>query len=124
MKNKKGALIEEEWVFLVLNIAFFVILLMFIKMNDKAVIEQKYAKEIALLIDEAKPSTTIYLDMEDAFKNSKLKKEEIVKIDTKEKKVIVRLVDNGGYSQGYFSTAEIELKFYEQKLILIVKKNV
>ena len=116
--NKKGVIVEEV-IYVLLNIMFFGIMLFFIisQTNGKPVLEQAYAKEIAMLIDEASPRMTIFLEMQDAIEKAEGKgieriiQEEklvqIVKIDEKEKKVFVKLGGNRGYSFRYFNSAKI-----------------
>ena len=69
-KNKKGNILTENIIFLVLNLVFIAILLIFLftKTGSAAVLEEKYAKQIVLLIDAAEPVMTINLSMEDAIK--------------------------------------------------------
>jgi len=71
------------------------------------VLEQSYAKNIALLIDSAKPVTEIKLNMEDAFalaEKNGVKSEDIVKIN--ENVVTVRLSDKGGYQYSFFNDVD------------------
>ena len=49
-------------------------------MGSAAVLEERYSKEIALLIDSAKPGMTISLNMEDAVKIAKKKSGPLDKI--------------------------------------------
>ena len=67
--NKKANILTENIIFIVLNLLFITILILFLfsKMGSAAVLEEKYAKQIALIIDSAKPFTEISLNMEDAI---------------------------------------------------------
>ena len=65
--KKRGNILTENVIFLILNLAFLAILVVFIlKQGAGAVVlEQSYAKQIALLIDGARPGMVIELDMEE-----------------------------------------------------------
>ena len=71
-KGKKGNILTENIIFIVLYLAFITILLLFLfsKTNGTAVLEEKYAKQIALTIDAAKPGMIIHLSMEDAIEKA------------------------------------------------------
>lgn len=114
--NKRGILISNV-VFISVVLLFFVLILGFIYSNARGrpVYEQKLAKQIALMIDEAKPEMDILINVEKeleiAEKNNQ-DKEKIVAIDEKEKKVIVKLgYSGGGYSYNYFPNYKISTKF-------------
>ena len=114
IRNKKGNILTEDIIFIVLNLVFITILLLFIftKTGSAAVLEEKYAKQIALLIDAAEPVMTINLNMEDAIK--KAEKEnfpagEIVNIN--ENIVTVKLREKGGYSYSFFNDVEVNANF-------------
>ena len=72
-QNKRGSILTENIIFIVLNLAFITILLLFLfsKSGGAPILEEKYAKQIALLIDASEPIMTITLDMEDAIKVAK-----------------------------------------------------
>jgi len=65
--NRKGEFLVENIVFIVLNILYLVILILFLlKQGSGAIIlEDAYSKNIALLIDSAKPTMTIHLNLQD-----------------------------------------------------------
>jgi len=123
--RKRGSLLLEEIIFFVLNAVFFIVMLVFILNNTatRAVYEQAYAKEIALLIDEAKPSMVIYIDMKKAIELAKNKnKEEIVKINEKLKKITVSLGNTKGKSFRYFNDVNITKEFNHNYLKLTIEK--
>ena len=130
--NKRGILMEEV-IFFLLNAVFFVILLIFISgnTNGRAVYEQAYAKQIAFMIDEAKPDMSIYISMDDALKiaeKSKIdtsKEEQLKKlviIEEVNKKVVVDLGSGGGYSFDYFTDAKVSGKFQGIYFVIEVTK--
>ena len=108
MKNKNGTLLVENIIFIVLNLLFLTILIIFIftKVGGAAVLEEKYAKQIALIIDSAKPGMEIHLNMEDAIKKASDEKWEgkIVSVDGNI--VTVRLREKGGYSYSFFNDVD------------------
>lgn len=127
--NKKAdTIVLETTIFIVLNILFIVLLLIFVYSSGKGafVYEEVYAKQIALLIDNAKPNMTIGMDIEKLVKiaesNGKAI-DKIVSIDEKENKVIVSLSNKGGHSFQYFSDYDIEFRQTEMYLSIIIKEK-
>lgn len=116
MKDKGGTtLLIENIIFIILNLVFIAILIFFLlsKSGTAAVLEEKYAKEIALLLDSAKPGMIISLNMEDAIKIGKENLgNEIVSINGNV--VTVRLRDNGGYSYSFFNNLTIANKYLNE----------
>ena len=113
-KGKRGNILTENIIFIVLNLAFITILLIFLfsKTESASVLEEKYAKQIALLIDATEPSMTIHLDMEDALdvaEKENFPAGEIVKIT--ENLVTVKLREDGGYSYSFFNDVEANANF-------------
>ena len=109
-KNKSGTILIENVIFIVLNILFLVILILFLyrQGNGAIVLEQSYAKSIALLIDSAKPITEMKLNMDDAFilaQKNGVKPEDIVKITGNI--VTVKLSDKGGYEYSFFNNVDV-----------------
>jgi len=93
-------------------------------MGNTAVLEEKYAKEIAMIIDSAKPMMMIELDMQDAIdkKDGGFNPDEIVSIN---KNVVnVNLREGGkGYPYSFFNDVEIAKPYFNgNKLVLIVDK--
>jgi len=109
--NKRG-LIYENLIFIALNLTFFVVMLIFVNQTRDGIYEHMYAKRIALLIDEAKPGTSIIINLQklsDKFKELKDKNFlDVVRIDEKEKRVIFEIKEPG-YSYNYFNDAKIEI---------------
>ena len=81
--NKKAdTVVLETTIFIVLNIVFIALLLIFVYTSKEGafIYEQIYAKQIALLIDNAKPDMTIGLNMENAIKIAKKNNQDLDKI--------------------------------------------
>ena len=104
--SKKGNILTENIIFLVLNLIFITILILFLfsRMGDAGILEEKYSKQIALLLDSAKPGMTIHLNMEDAIEKAE---KELGKISglvaINENIVTVRLQEGVGYSYSFFN---------------------
>jgi len=110
--EKRGELGLSDIIFIVLNVIFFAILLIFVVRagNSTAIYEEMYAKKFALMIDSAKPGMVIHMNIEKL--NEVAKKNhyngKIVEIKEEESRVIVRLASGQGYSFQYFSKLSIK----------------
>ena len=122
MINRKRGILYENIIFLVLNLIFFVVLFIFIvgSVGSRSLDEQRYAKQVALLIDRAKPDTTITLHVEDLDKYDKNIKE-MIQVKDKEKKVVVYLGGGSGYSYQYFSDYDVGVEIEEKQNIFRIK---
>ncbi len=110
--DKKGAVLMENVVFIILNILFITILILFLLRQGQGavVLEQSYAKQIALLIDSAKPGMTMVLDMEKAKKLAEKNGIDFEDIVIKANNVItVKLSEKGGYSYSFFNDVDVSL---------------
>jgi hypothetical protein len=108
--SKRGNILIENIIFLVLNLMFVTILILFLfsRMGSGAILEEKYAKQIALVLDSAKPGMTIHLNMEDAIEEAEKELGTIsglVVID--ENIVTVRLQEGIGYSYSFFNDVDV-----------------
>ncbi len=113
--NKKGEnLILSPLIFIVLNIMFFGILLGFVfnSSNGVLVYEQAYAKQIALIIDSAKPGMNISLNMEEAVEKAKDEKWKGKIVSIKDNIVTVKLGEGGGYSYQFFNDVDFDVLYY------------
>jgi len=112
--SKRATILVGNIVFIMLNVVFLSILILFLvsKTGSAAVLEEKYSKQIALIIDSAKPGMIIHLNMEDAI--DKAKKENwdfnnIVMIH--DNIVTVKLREKGGYSYSFFNNIDVTANF-------------
>lgn len=121
-KEKRGTILIETILFVILNFIFLAILVVFLLRYSSGthLLEEQYSKQIALMIDSAKPGMEIYLNMEDALETAeekwgKEKLGDIVKIV--ENKVIVRLSEESekGYSYSFFNNIDISGYYYNQE---------
>ena len=109
-KNRKGTILMENLIFIILNLVFLsiLVLFLFLKMGSAAVLEERYAKQIALVIDSAKPGMTIYLNMENAIGKAEKENWPISEIVTIENNVVtVKLREKGGYSYSFFNGVKV-----------------
>lgn len=108
IKGKKGNLLPEQIVMIVLNLVFIGILILFItiRTGDAHAMEESYAKKIALILDSAKPGMVIHLNMEDAISKAEknLGKDRIGSIVSITGNIVtVKLREQGGYSYSFFN---------------------
>jgi hypothetical protein len=111
-REKRGTILIENVVFIILNILFITILILFITKQGSGaiVLEQSYAKNIALLVDASRPVMEMKINMEDAFKLAEkngIKREDIVKINPKDNTVTVKLSIKSGYSYSFFKDLDV-----------------
>jgi len=126
--NKRAeSLILSPVLFIILNLIVFMALLAFVvKSSTGAVVyEEAYAKQIALLLDKAKPGMQIQLDFEKGLKIAEKNKYagKIVSIDKENNEVIVKLALRGGYGFKYFSDYDVVSYFNKNILVIIVDEK-
>ncbi len=112
--KKRAQILVENVVFIVLNLIFLTILILFIysKSGGEAVLEEKYSKQIALLIDSAKPEMIIHLNMEDAIEKAKEEwgEDKVNKIvSVKGNIVTVKLREKGENSYSFFNDVDVSV---------------
>ena len=129
--KKRGQILVENVIFIVLNLIFLTILILFIssKSGAEAVLEEKYSKQIALIIDSAKPGMEIHLNMEDAIKKADSNGFDIKKIvSVSGNTITVQLREKGGNSYSFFNDVDVSVfhdtqKNTEEYVILVNKYN-
>ncbi len=107
-KNHKGQILAETTIFISLNLIFLTILILFVvsRTGTDASVEEKYAKQIALMIDAAEPIMTITLDMEKVIEKGKENGwNEIVLI--KGNNVTVKMREKGGFTYSFFNDVDV-----------------
>ncbi len=127
IKNKKAIIMTLETViFLVLNLIFLVMMLMFAYQqgNRYFIYEESYAKQIALLIDNAKPDMAIMMNIEDLVKIAKKENKPLSEMfDIDESSNMVKVKLDRGYGYKYFSDYKVDLMFDEKWLTINVGKK-
>jgi len=109
-KSKKAVnLLAGTFSFIILNILFFAIMFIFVSQigTGSNLIEQSYAKQIALVLDGSRPGTEISIDISEIYNLAEKNKFEgqIVKLEYKENSVRVD-VGSGGYVHYSFTDLE------------------
>lgn len=113
--NKRGNILTQNIIFIILNLVFLSILIIFLfsKTGNAALLEEKYAKQIALILDSAKPGMRIFLDMEDAIKIAEKENRDIKKIVSVQDNVVtVQLREKGSYSYSFFNDLDYDTDFF------------
>ena len=114
--NKRGNILIENLIFIILNLLFLSILILFVlrQGNGEIVLEEAYAKQIALLIDAAKPGMVFRVNLDKgvkvAEKNGVLNK----MIEIHDNIVTIKLSERGGYSYSFFN--DVAVNFYKDKI--------
>ena len=111
MKNKRGDILVENVIFIVLNIIFVSILILFLfrQGSGAGLLEQTYSKQIALMIDSAKPVMEIKLNMEktkNIAEENKFDFKDVVSITGNV--VNIKLSQKGGYEYSFFNDVEVK----------------
>ena len=117
LKNKKGNILTENLIFIILNLVFIAIILLFLfsQMESAAVLEERYSKQIALMVDEARPGMIISLKMEEAIRKAESENWPIESIISIQDNIIrVQLREKGGYSYSFFNDVQVDRPYLSQ----------
>ena len=108
---KRGNILTENIVFIILTMVFLAILLLFVFLNINSAksLEEKYAKQIALLIDAGEPDMSIKLEMSDAFKKARDEKFTGDIVTKNGNLITVQLRNDGSYSYSFFNGADVNV---------------
>lgn len=124
--NKQGEILVENIIFILLNLVFLTILILFIARQGEGIIvtEESYAKEIALMIDAAQPGMTLHFDVKDARGLAEKNGIDFENIITIDKNVVsVKLSKNSGYSYSFFNDVKVSEPYPDatNKFMYIIK---
>lgn len=111
-KNRKANILTENVIFIVLNLVFLSILILFLfsRLGSAAVLEEEYAKQIALIVDSAKSGMTIHLNMEDAIETALDEGRNLNEVVLIHDNIItVQLREKGGYSYSFFNDVQVNV---------------
>ena len=109
--DKRGTLLIENVIFIILNLLFLTVLVLFLMKSGSGaiVLEQTYSKQIAVLVDSAKPGMLIKIDME---KGKELAEDNGIDfrdvINVEGNIVTVKLSESGGYSYSLFNDVDVK----------------
>jgi hypothetical protein len=106
--NRRGELLIENIVFMILNLAFLSILILFLvnQGGSASLYEEAYSKQIALLLDSAKPGMIMKINFEKGMKiadKAGFFLNDTVVIDNELNKVHVKFSDSGGKEYHFFN---------------------
>lgn len=124
INRRADSSLMDSVIFIVLNLAFAVGIILFLSKAGSGILiyEQAYAKQIALILDDARENTTLVLNIKEgveiAKKNGKF--DNLVSINDKNE-VIVSLSKKGGYRYKFFSDLEVTTKLEGDYLTIIIK---
>jgi len=112
--SKRGNILTENVIFIVLNLIFLTILFLFLfsKMGDVGILEEKTAKQIALIIDSAKPGMEISLSIKDAVEKANKENREGKIVFIEGNIVTVQLKEGKGYSYSFFNDVELNKNYH------------
>lgn len=112
--NKRGNILVENVVFIVLNMIFLIIMILFLfsRMGDTAILEEKYAKQIAMAIDSAKPGMDISINMKEAVDKAKEEHFSGKIVFIEDNIVSVKLRDKGVYSYSFFNNVDLSQNYF------------
>ncbi len=108
---KRGEILIESIVFIILNLAFLTILVLFLlKQGTGAILlEDSYAKQIALLVDSAEPGTIMEINMKRGLDLSEEKGVDFKEaVSFSENYVKVKLSEKGGFEYPLFNDVQGE----------------
>lgn len=116
--NKRGNdLFPPIIIFIILNLIFFSSLMLFVKKNVESsqTYEEFYAKKIGLILDRAEPGMIFEINITDLIENAQKNgkkpneiKENLIKINTEESYVEVRVSDKSGFRYPFFSKINLD----------------
>ena len=121
--KKRGTILVENIIFIILNLLFLSVLALFLIKQGSGVImlEESYAKQIALLIDAAEPGMTLKINMDKAKKISDkngIDFEEVVKIN--ENTVLIKFSQESGYSYDFFNDVGVGKPYPDAEFYIIM----
>ena len=117
--NKRGStILIENVIFIILNLIFVSMLIAFIftRSSSAGVLDEKYAKEIALALDAARPGMMITIYMNDAVKiaETNLGKNNLNNIVTISGNVVtVKLSPSASYSYSFFNNVSLQNHYFD-----------
>ena len=132
--NKRAEILHEHIIFLVLNVVFFSVMVLFIYLQASSVhlLEEETAKGIALLIDVAKPGTEeVSINLKDFFEKAEkngVNRLNSIEINKEMNLVIVRGSKKSFFEYGYFNDGiefvySVKGDYFELKRVVEIKNK-
>ncbi len=122
-KSKKGNLLTENVIFIILNLIFFGMLVgyLYIQSSSTHLEEQATAKEIA------RPGTSISLNLEKLFEKSdskEISRQSVIKIDNDLNLVSIKGSEDSFYDYSYFNDAiQVSYVINENNLVMTIEEK-
>lgn len=119
MNGKKGQMpTMETFIFIILNIAFFGLMMFYISNNlsKDRLGEQAMAKQIALMLDNAEANTTFFVDISDigAIAKKNDYSGELFSINESSGEIKLKLSRTSGYVMNYFTNYNISYSIQDK----------
>jgi len=119
MKSKKAGVLQEQIIFWILNIVFFSLILVFAVRTGShtGIMEETYAKQIALTIDSMDKNMEVEMDLSELYKIAEKNdfKGELFFLE-KDKNIIIVTAGKGeGYRYRYFSDLDFDFILTQDK---------
>lgn len=108
--DRRGELLVENVIFIILNLVFLGIMIIFLvnQSSGSLTMEETYAKQIALVVDAARPGMSMEINMKDVYDEAKKNNFPFDKVvSVSNNFVTVKLSDDGGYSYHYFNNVSV-----------------
>lgn len=112
MNKKASSFLAGNVLFIILNVIFLSIIIIFLvkQSSGAAVLEEIHSKQIALLIDSAKPNMILKIDMSKAEKTAESNNFDFANaVKITENNVYVKLRSDGGYNYGFFNDVSVSV---------------
>jgi lipoprotein signal peptidase len=128
MGAKRGNILTENIVFIVITLLFIGALFGFVIRSSSStrLTEEVYAKKFALIIDSLKPDTILEYSVKDLTEKAvNIPENQVIKII--DNKVLVKLSENSGYSYSFFNSANVrigEINVEKGTIKISVKKEI
>jgi hypothetical protein len=113
LKSKRSqGFLTENVVFIIIAVAFIAILFVFLYRisSTTRMIEEGTAKKLALMLDSAKPGTTIEMNINNLLEQKETTIGELDMISITGNIITVKLKEDSGYSYGFFNNISVQRK--------------
>jgi len=124
--SKRGEILAGNIIFIILNLVFLTVLVLFIFRQGGGIstLEESYAKQIALVLDSARPGMEILIDMKEGAEADEewFSKNYFSAVSVNDNMVRVILSKDSGYSYSFFNDVRVKFDVYpEGKLLIFIE---
>jgi hypothetical protein len=108
--RKSQGFLTENVVFMVVAVAFIAILFVFLYRISSTthMMEEGTAKKLALMLDTAKPGTTIEMNIDNLLKQKESTIQDLNMISITGNTITVKLSEKSGYSYSFFNKISVQ----------------